>query len=68
MIISNFDCTTGTIHSLGKESNLLQLKADSGLPELGSSEEVFLPHLILGIAEIGASLMNKQHPSYPEAS
>lgn len=33
IIISTFDCTTGTIHSLDKDSNLLQLKAFSGLPE-----------------------------------
>lgn len=33
IIISKFDCTTGTIHSLDKDSNLLQLKAYNGLPE-----------------------------------
>lgn len=32
IVISNFDCTTGTIHTLDKGSNLLQLKAYSGLP------------------------------------
>ena len=33
IIISNFDCTSGTIHSLDKGSNLLLLKASTGLPE-----------------------------------
>lgn len=32
-IISAFDCTTGTIHTLEKESNLLMLKAQKGIPE-----------------------------------
>jgi len=32
-IISAFDCTTGTIHTLDKESNLLMLKAQKGIPE-----------------------------------
>jgi hypothetical protein len=27
-------------------------------------EHVYLPHLILGIAEIGASLFTKEQPSY----
>lgn len=33
IIILNFDCTTGTIHFWDKRSNLLLLKASSGLPE-----------------------------------
>lgn len=33
----------------------------------GFAEEVYLPHLILGIVEIGASLMTKTNTSYPEA-
>ena len=31
-IISAFDCTTGTIHVLDKETNLLRLKAQQGIP------------------------------------
>ena len=34
----------------------------------GFADEVFLPHLLLGIAEIGASLATKQHPPYPTTS
>lgn len=34
----------------------------------GFADEVYLPHLILGIAEIGASVMTEQHPSHPETS
>ena len=32
-IISAFGCTTGTIHTLDKETNLLMLKAQKGIPE-----------------------------------
>ena len=32
-IISTFDCTTGTIHTLDKETNLLMLKAQKGIPD-----------------------------------
>ena len=32
-IISAFDCTTGTIHTLDNETNLLMLKAQKGIPE-----------------------------------
>jgi L-methionine (R)-S-oxide reductase len=31
-IISAYDCTTGTIHVLDKETNLLRLKAQQGIP------------------------------------
>lgn len=34
----------------------------------GFADDVYLPHLILGIAEIGASCFTKKHPSYPETS
>ncbi|ALJ01616.1 histidine kinase [Rufibacter tibetensis] len=32
-IISSFDCTTGTIHFLDKDSGMLKLKAQQGIPE-----------------------------------
>jgi L-methionine (R)-S-oxide reductase len=32
-IISAFDCTTGTIHTLDKETNLLMLKSQKGIPD-----------------------------------
>ena len=32
-IISAFDCTTGTLHTLDKETNLLMLKAQKGVPD-----------------------------------
>lgn len=32
-IISAFNCTTGTIHVLDKETNLLRLKAQQGIPD-----------------------------------
>ena len=34
----------------------------------GFADEVFLPHLILGLLEIGASLMTKKVTSEPETS
>lgn len=32
-IIAAFDCTTGTIHTLDKETNLLMLKSQKGIPD-----------------------------------
>lgn len=32
-IITHFDCQTGTLHFLEKETNLLQLKAQKGIPD-----------------------------------
>lgn len=32
-IISHFDCTTGTIHFLKRESQILELKAQQGIPD-----------------------------------
>ena len=32
-ILAAFDCTTGTIHTLDKTTNLLNLKASQGIPE-----------------------------------
>lgn len=32
-IISDFDCTTGTIHFLNKESKILKLQAQQGIPD-----------------------------------
>lgn len=34
----------------------------------GFAQEVYLPHLILGILEVGASLMTQKQPAYPETS
>ncbi|HET8855741.1 MAG TPA: SPW repeat protein [Salinimicrobium sp.] len=34
----------------------------------GFAELVYLPHLILGLAEIAASLCTKKQPSYPQAT
>ena len=34
----------------------------------GFADDVYLPHLILGIAEIGVSCFTKKHSSYPETS
>ena len=32
-IITAFDCTTGTIHTLDKSTNLLMLKSQKGIPD-----------------------------------
>ena len=32
-IISSFDCTTGTIHTLDQETNMLMLKSQVGIPD-----------------------------------
>ena len=34
----------------------------------GFADDLYLPHLILGIAEIGVSCFTKKHPSYSETS
>ena len=33
IVIKDFDCVTGTLHFLEKDSNLLHLKAQQGIPE-----------------------------------
>ena len=51
-IISVFDCTTGTIHVLDKETNLLRLKAQQGIPEflLPKMERIPIGKGMAGIA------------------
>lgn len=34
IILSAFDCSTGTIHRLGSDSGLLELEAQQGIPEV----------------------------------
>ena len=50
--ISVFDCTTGTIHVLDKETNLLRLKAQQGIPEflLPKMERIPIGKGMAGIA------------------
>ncbi len=33
LIISDFDCTTGTLHTLDQTTNLLMLKSQKGIPD-----------------------------------
>ena len=51
-IITTFDCSTGTIHVLDKESNLLMLKAQQGIPDflLPKMKEIPIGKGMAGIA------------------
>jgi L-methionine (R)-S-oxide reductase len=52
-IISAFACTTGTIHTLNKEANLLMLKAQKGIPEFLLPKMAVIP-IGKGMAGIAA--------------
>lgn len=51
-VISAFDCTTGTIHFLDEESQLLKLQAQQGIPEflLPKMQEIPIGKGMAGIA------------------
>jgi L-methionine (R)-S-oxide reductase len=52
-IISTFSCTTGTIHTLDKATNLLMLKAQKGIPEFLLPKMAVIP-IGKGMAGIAA--------------
>jgi L-methionine (R)-S-oxide reductase len=51
-IISSFDCSTGTLHILDQESQLLKLQAEQGIPEflLPKMKEIPIGKGMAGIA------------------
>lgn len=52
-VIAAFDCTTGTIHSLDKETNLLKMKAQKGIPDFLLPKMTVIP-IGKGMAGIAA--------------